>query len=104
MANIEMPSIGAIIPTARGRKIAYAIFAAVSFVVGNAVVFYAATSSSIPIWLIGATAVITNSAPAFSALAIANAVKPVAQTETVIVDQPVVSVPVIDGLIDTTAV
>lgn len=91
------PNLGAIIPTARGRKIAYAIFALISFVVGNAVVFFAATSSTIPVWLIGATAVITNSAPAFSALAIANAIKPVAKTETVVSES-------VDGFIDTSAV
>lgn len=101
MANIDMPNIGAIIPTVRGRKIAYAIFAAISLVAGNTLVFYAATVGQIPLWLIGVTAVITNTAPAFSAVAIANAVKP-AEGQAV---TPVVSdVSVIDGLIDTTPV
>jgi hypothetical protein len=66
-------NIGAIIPSVKGRKIAYAIFAAVSFVTGNAVVFYSATGASAPVWLVGLSAVIANSAPAFSAIAIANA-------------------------------
>jgi hypothetical protein len=66
-------NIGAIIPSVRGRKIAYAVFATISFVTGNAVVFYSATGSSAPLWLVGLSAVIANSAPAFSAIAIANA-------------------------------
>ena len=73
MANIDIPSVGAIIPTVKGRKIAYAIFAAISFVAGNTVIYFAATVGKVPLWLIGVTAVINNSVPAFSAIAIANA-------------------------------
>jgi hypothetical protein len=69
-------NIGAIIPSVKGRKIAYAIFAVVSFITGNAVVFFSATGTSAPIWLVGLSAVIANSAPAFSAIAIANATSP----------------------------
>lgn len=76
MTQVDVPQIGAIIPTVKGRKIAYAVFALISFIVGNAVVFCAATNGDVPVWLIGLTAVVTNSAPAFSALAIANASKP----------------------------
>lgn len=75
-ATIPVPDIGAIIPSAKGRKIAYAIFASISFISGNALIFCAATMSSVPVWLIGITAIITNSAPAFAGLAIANAKQP----------------------------
>lgn len=75
-ANIPVPDIGAIIPSVRGRKIAYALFALVSFLAGNAAVFCAITMDSVPVWLIGLTAVITNSAPAFAGVAIANAKQP----------------------------
>lgn len=76
-ATIPVPDIGAIIPSVKGRRIAYALFALVSLFAGNALVFCAATLDSVPTWLIGLTAVITNSAPAFSAVAIANAKAPV---------------------------
>lgn len=72
-STVPVPDIGAIIPTPKGRKIAYAIYALVAFVVGNALVFTAAVFDTVPAVLIGLTAVVTNSAPAFSALAIANA-------------------------------
>lgn len=75
-ANIPVPDIGAIIPSVKGRKIAYALFALVSFLAGNAAVFCAITMDSVPVWLIGLTAVITNSAPAFAGIAIANAKQP----------------------------
>lgn len=75
-ATIPVPDIGAIIPSARGRKIAYACFALASLVAGNALVFCAATMDTVPTVLIGITAVITNSAPAFAGLAIANAKTP----------------------------
>ncbi len=64
--------LGAIIPTVKGRKIAYAVYALASFLVGNAAIYLAATSSSIPMWIVGATAVINNLAPVFGAVAIAN--------------------------------
>lgn len=75
-ATIPVPDIGAIIPSARGRKIAYAIFALISIIAGNALIFCATTMEAVPVWLIGITAVITNSAPAFAGLAIANAKTP----------------------------
>lgn len=70
---VAQPDLGSIIPSVKGRKIAYAIFAAVSFIVGNSVVFFSATGTTAPVWLIGLSAVIANAAPAFSAIAIANA-------------------------------
>ena len=72
-AALPTVDLGVIIPTVKGRKIAYVIFAATSFLVGNTAVFCATTFHSVPIWLVGITAVITNAAPAFSAIAIANA-------------------------------
>ena len=75
-STIPVPDIGAIIPSAKGRKIAYAIFALISLIAGNALVFCAATMETVPGILIGITAVITNSAPAFAGLAIANAKTP----------------------------
>jgi hypothetical protein len=68
-----MNTIGAIIPSAKGRKIAYAVFSLVSFLVGNAAIYIAATTGQAPEWLIGATAVVNNIAPIFGAVAIANA-------------------------------
>lgn len=65
--------LGAIIPTARGRKVAYAIYAAVSLVVGNAAVGFAAANIDAPVWLTVSAAVVANLAAPFSALAIANA-------------------------------
>lgn len=65
--------LGAIIPTARSRKIAYAIYAGVALVVGNAAVGIAAANIEQPVWLVIASAVVANLAAPFSALAIANA-------------------------------
>ena len=65
--------IGAIIQTARGRKIAYAIYAGVALIVGNTAVGLAAANIEQPVWLVIASAVIANLAAPFSALAIANA-------------------------------
>lgn len=66
-------TLGAIIPSARGRKIAYAVYSLAAFVVGNAVVYLAAVEGTAPTWLIGAVAVVNNVAPIFGAVAIANA-------------------------------
>ena len=66
-------ALGAIIPTARSRKIAYAIYAGIALVISNTVVGYAAIGTDSPVWLIVASAVIGNLAAPFSALAIANA-------------------------------
>lgn len=66
-------ALGAIIPTAKGRKLAYAIYATVSLVVGNAAVGLAAANIDQPVWLVVASAIVANLAAPFSALAIANA-------------------------------
>lgn len=67
--------LGAIIPTAKSRKIAYAIYAGISLIVGNAAVGLAAAEIAQPIWLVVASAVVANLAAPFAALAIANAKK-----------------------------
>jgi hypothetical protein len=72
MAQIDIPNIGAIIPTVRGRKIAYAAFALISLIVGNALIFSATVYGQAPLWLVGIAAVVTNTAPIFSGIAMAN--------------------------------
>ena len=67
--------LGAVIPSARGRKVAYAIYAGVALVVGNTAVGLAAANIDQPVWLVVASAVVANMAAPFSALAIANAKK-----------------------------
>ena len=67
--------LGAIIPTAKGRKIAYAIYAALALVVGNAAVGLAAANIEQPVWLVISSAVVANLAAPFAALAISNAKK-----------------------------
>lgn len=65
--------LGAIIPTARGRRWAYAGYAAVSLIVTNALIGWSAAGLDAPSWLIVASAIVANLAAPFSALAIANA-------------------------------
>ena len=65
-------NIGVIIPTAKGRKIAYAIYVAVSFLITNTVVAFSTLEAPLPAWLKISLAVVGNSAVAFGSLAIAN--------------------------------
>jgi hypothetical protein len=65
--------LGAVIPTAKGRKIAYAIYAAIALVVGNTAVGLAAANIEQPVWLVISSAIVANLAAPFAALAIANA-------------------------------
>lgn len=95
MSEVVTDQLGAIIPTARGRKIAYALYALASFIVGNTAIYLAATSSVVPMWIVGATAVINNMAPIFGAVAIANlptgigaAVEDVPPIEVVATEEP----------------
>lgn len=67
--------LGAIIPSAKGRKIAYAGFASASLIVGNTAVGLAAANIEQPVWLIIASAVVANMSAPFAALAISNAKK-----------------------------
>lgn len=64
--------LGAIIPTATGRKIAYAVYAGVALVTGNVAVGLAAANIEQPVWLVIASAVVANLAAPFAALAISN--------------------------------
>lgn len=66
-------NIGVIIPTAKGRKIAYAIYAAAALITTNVVIGFAAIGAAQPGWLIVATAIVGNLAAPFGTLAIANA-------------------------------
>lgn len=65
--------LGAIIPTARGRKIAYGVYAGVALIVGNTAVGIAAANIEQPVWLVISSAVVANLAAPFAALAISNA-------------------------------
>lgn len=65
--------LGAIIPTARGRRWAYAGYALVSLVVTNTLIGFSAAQLDAPMWLVVASAIVANLAAPFSALAIANA-------------------------------
>lgn len=65
--------LGAIIPTAKGRKWAYAIYAGASLLVTNALIGFSAAAIDAPTWLVVASAIVANLAAPFSALAIANA-------------------------------
>jgi hypothetical protein len=94
MANIDMPHIGAIIPTVKGRKIAYAVFAACSILVGNAIVFASIAFGTVPLWLVALGAVVTNTAPVFAGIAIANATNTVTPVETVNVNKLIDTTPV----------
>jgi hypothetical protein len=65
--------IGAVIPSVKGRKIAYAVYALIALVVGNTAVGLAAANIDQPVWLVIASAIVANLAAPFSAIAIANA-------------------------------
>lgn len=71
--DVQTQHLGAIIPTAKGRKWAYAIYAAVSLLVTNALIGFSAAAMDAPTWLVVASAIVANLAAPFSALAIANA-------------------------------
>lgn len=86
MSALPTPDIGAIIPTAKGRKIAYAVFAVISILVGDALIFAATVYGEPPVWLIGISAVLNNTAPVFASIAIANAKTPAPVEETVVED------------------
>lgn len=73
--SVDESHLGAIIPTAKGRRVAYAIYAGLALAVGNTAVGFAAASVEQPVWLVVASAIIANLAAPFSALAIANAKK-----------------------------
>ena len=72
-SQAAVDSLGVIIPSVKGRKVAYAVFAGVSLVVTNVAVAFSAIGANNPAWLTIALAVVGNLAAPFGAIAIANA-------------------------------
>jgi hypothetical protein len=66
-------SLGVIIPSVKGRKIAYALYAGASIVITNVAVAFSAIGASNPVWLTISLAVVGNLAAPFAAIAISNA-------------------------------
>jgi hypothetical protein len=73
VSDIETEALGVIIPSAAGRKLAYAIYAGLSLVVTNVAVAFSAIGANNPAWLTVSLAVVGNLAAPFGAIAIANA-------------------------------
>ncbi len=73
LAALPHVDLGVIIPSVKGRKIAYIVYAAVALAVGNLGVAYAAAGEGWPTWLVMAVAVTNNLAVPFAAIAVANA-------------------------------
>jgi hypothetical protein len=73
VATVSTPDLGVIIPSVKGRKIAYAVYAGASLVVTNIAVAFSAIGAQSPAWLTISLAVVGNLGTAFGALAIANA-------------------------------
>jgi hypothetical protein len=73
IAALPAADLGAIIPSAKGRIIAYGIFATVALVVTNTAVYFTAIGTPFPELLLGAMAIVGNLAVPFAALAVANA-------------------------------
>ena len=72
-AAVHSSDLGVIIPSAKGRKVAYAVYAGLSLVITNVAVAFSAIGAQSPAWLTIALAVIGNLAAPFGAIAIANA-------------------------------
>jgi outer membrane biosynthesis protein TonB len=72
-ANAAHDALGILIPKAKNRKLAYAVYGLVSLVVSNAAVGVVASGNEAPVWLIVALAVVGNLGAPFATLAIANA-------------------------------
>jgi murein DD-endopeptidase MepM/ murein hydrolase activator NlpD len=66
-------ALGILIPSANGRKIAYAIYGLAALLVSNLAVGIMAAGVEAPVWLVVASALIGNLAVPFTTLAIANA-------------------------------
>lgn len=66
-------ALGILIPEAKNRRIAYALYGLAALVVSNLGVAVMASGTQAPIWLIIASAVVGNLAVPFTTLAIANA-------------------------------
>jgi hypothetical protein len=72
-SQAAVDSLGVIIPSVKGRKIAYALYAGLSLVITNVAVAFSAIGASNPAWLTISLAVVGNLAAPFGAIAIANA-------------------------------
>ena len=66
-------ALGILIPQAKNRKIAYAVYGLAALVVSNVTVGVVVSGADAPVWLIVASAIIGNLAVPFTTLAIANA-------------------------------
>jgi hypothetical protein len=73
IAALPSADLGVIIPTAKGRKIAYIAYSALALIVGNIGVGFAAAGTGWPVWLVVAVAIVNNLAVPFGAIAVANA-------------------------------
>ena len=71
--NAAQDALGILIPNAKNRKLAYALYGLASLVVSNLAVGILASGIQAPIWLVISLAVVGNLAAPFSTLAIANA-------------------------------
>ena len=66
-------ALGILIPQAKNRKIAYALYGLAALVISNLSVAVMASGTQAPVWLIVTSAVVGNLAVPFTTLAIANA-------------------------------
>ena len=66
-------ALGILIPKAKSRKIAYAIYGLAALIVSNLSVAVMASGTQAPVWLIVVSAIVGNLAVPFTTLAIANA-------------------------------
>lgn len=66
-------ALGILIPKAKNRKLAYALYGLAALIISNLSVAVMASGTEAPIWLIVASAVVGNLAVPFTTLAIANA-------------------------------
>ena len=73
IASLPNVDLGVIIPSAKGRKIAYIVYALIALVVGNVGVAYGAAGNGWPVWLVVAVAITNNLAVPFASIAVANA-------------------------------
>lgn len=71
--NAAHDALGILIPKAKNRKLAYALYGLTSLVVSNVAVGVLAAGIQAPVWLVVAMAVVGNLAVPFTTLAIANA-------------------------------
>jgi len=73
-AELDAP-LGVLIPSVRGRKIAYAIYSIVSLILANITLSFSTLQAPLPGWLVISLTVVGNLAAPIGALAIVNAGK-----------------------------